>query len=46
MGTNARSARRADRTRGQKSRRQKTVTFKTVPKPKKGGKNGTGKQGR
>lgn len=36
MGTNARSARRGERTKGQKARKQK-VTFKKVPKPKKSG---------
>lgn len=36
MGTNARSARRGERTKGQKSRKQK-VSFKRVPKPKKSG---------
>lgn len=44
MGTNARSARRADRTRGQKARRKKT-SYKQIPVPKqkKGGKDGSGK---
>lgn len=45
MGTNARSARRADRTRGQKARRKKTA-YKQIPAPKqkqKGGNNGSGK---
>ena len=47
MGTNARSARRMDRTKGQQARRKK-VSFKQIPAPKqkKGGKNGSGKQGR
>lgn len=35
MGQNARSARREDRTKGQKSRKVKTAKFKRVPKPKK-----------
>lgn len=44
MGTNARSARRMDRTRGQKARRKK-VAYKQIPAPKqkKGGNNGSGK---
>lgn len=45
MGANARSARRLDRTKGQKSRKQK-VSFKIVPMKKGGNKNGSGKQGR
>ena len=44
VGANARSARRLDRTKGQKARTKK-VSFKKVPMPtkKKGSGNGSGK---